>query len=54
VLDSISSWVEARDTHEDDGFEDGEAVVESREGTKVLSKKKKEEEKRREMGGTKV
>ena len=35
MSDSISSWVEARDTHEDDGSEDGEAVVGFGEGTKV-------------------
>ena len=27
MSDSISNWVEARDTHEDDGSEDGKAVV---------------------------
>jgi hypothetical protein len=31
MLDSISSWVEARDTHENDGSEDGEAIVGSGE-----------------------
>jgi hypothetical protein len=35
MSDSISSWVEVRDTHEDDGSEDGEAVVGSGEGMKV-------------------
>ena len=33
--DSISRWVEARDTHEDDGSKDGEAVVGSGEGDKL-------------------